>query len=180
MIDADAGANAANCEANTETSRAETDVDILSDPRALVDHILTRFHAVHRRELPELDALARRVESTHAGHAQCPNGLANLLGLMMSELEHHMAREEQVLFPTLLAGGGGCAPFAMRKMRLEHDDHQVHLAELETLTHSFTPPANACGSWRALYQGCEKLSQDLRRHIAIENDVLFPLFEAAR
>ena len=65
----------------------------------------------------------------------------------------------------------------MRKMRLEHD-HQVHLAELEALTHSFTPPANACGSWRALYQGCEKLSQDLRRHIAIENDVLFPLFEA--
>ncbi len=45
MMYADAGANAANCEANTETSRAATDVDILSDPRALVDHILTRLPA---------------------------------------------------------------------------------------------------------------------------------------
>lgn len=96
--------------ANTETSRGETDVDIPSDTRALMGHILARFHAVHRRELPELGALARRVESTHAGHAQCPNGLANLHGLMMSELEHHMAREEQVLFPTLLAGEVGARP----------------------------------------------------------------------
>lgn len=151
-----------------------------SDPHTLVDHILTRFHAVHRHELPGLCALAQAVESRHAAHPQCPNGLAALLSVMRDELEHHMLREEQVLFPTLLAGGGGCAPFAMRRMRVEHDDHQERLAELEARTDAFTLPADACGSWRALYAGCDKLHRDLRRHIQIENDVLFPLYEAVR
>jgi len=177
MINADLGVNVADFEANAETRCAEPDTDISSDPRALVDHILTRFHSVHRCELPELCTLGRRVESIHASHPQCPQGLAALLSAMQGDLEDHMAREEQVLFPALLAGGGGCAPLAMRKMRLEHDDHQTHLAELEVLTHGFAPPPDACGSWRALYRGCKKLSDDLRRHIAIENDVLFPIYE---
>lgn len=180
MIDDGAGAGLWDIQAAAKTSGGGTEAEIPADPRDIVDHILSRFHAVHRREAPELCALARRVESAHAAHPQCPTGLAALLSSMLSELEHHMAREEQVLFPTLLAGGGGCAPFAMRKMRLEHDDHQQHLAELEALTQNFAPPGDACGSWRALYQGCKKLDADLRRHIEIENDVLFPLFEAAR
>lgn len=177
MMNAGVDANVADCEPDAETRCTDAGADIPSDPRALMDHILTRFHAVHRCELPELCTLARRVEKTHASHPQCPQGLAALLDAMLSELEDHMVREERVLFPTLLAGGGGCAPFAMRKMRLEHDVHQTHLAELEALTRGFTPPPDACGSWRALYQGCKKLSDDLRRHIAIENEVLFPLYE---
>lgn len=180
MLDDGHSADAANIEANTSMCTLEINDGIAGDPRALIDHILERYHAVHRRELPELCALARKVESTHAVHPDCPSGLANLLSLMLDDLEHHMMLEEQVLFPTLLAGGGGCAPFALRKMRLEHDDHQERLAELCALTTSFTPPSDACGSWRALYQGCDKLCRDLRRHIAIENDALFPLFEATR
>lgn len=180
MIDDGAAATSGNNAQIAEPDLLGTRDNIPFKPSALIDHILTRFHAVHRRELPQLCALARRVESTHAAHPQCPDGLAKHLTSMLAELENHMEREEQVLFPTLLAKGGGCAPFAMRKMRLEHDDHQAHLAELEALTHDFAPPPDACGSWRALYRGCQKLSQDLRRHIAIENDVLFPLYETAR
>ena len=63
-------------------------------------------------------------------------------------------------------------------MRLEHADHDARLDELAALTNFFAPPGDACDAWRALYAGCEKLSRDLRRHIAIENDVLFPMFEA--
>jgi regulator of cell morphogenesis and NO signaling len=96
---------------------------------------------------------------------------------MLNELERHMMREQQVLFQTPLAEGGGCAPFAMRQMRLEHDDHQVHLSKLEALTHGFTPPPDACGSRRAFYRGYEKLDLHLRHHIEIENGVLLALFE---
>ena len=32
---------------------------------ALVDHILARYHAVHREQLPELIRLARKVEQVH-------------------------------------------------------------------------------------------------------------------
>jgi hypothetical protein len=103
-------------------------------PETLIAHILDRFHATHRRELPQLLGLARRVETTHAEHASCPTGLADFLAGMQDELEAHMMKEEQVLFPTLLAGGGGCAPFAIRRMRMEHDDHAAQLERLRRLT----------------------------------------------
>jgi len=148
------------------------------DAEALIGHILERYHATHRRELAELIPLAQKVERVHGDHSQRPAGLADLLTQMQAELEHHMMREEQVLFPTLLAGGGGCAPFAIRQMRHEHDDHAELLRALAERTNGFAPPDEACRSWRALYEGCAKLAADLKAHIALENDVLFPAYEA--
>lgn len=146
-------------------------------PQTLIAFILERYHAAHRRELPELCTLARIVEAVHATHAAAPHGLADFLFEMLSELQEHMTKEEQVLFPTLLAGGGGCTPFALRRMRMEHGGHERHLEELRSRTNAFTPPDGACRTWRALYAGCAKLHEDLRAHIELENAVLFPMFE---
>ncbi|MFT3728189.1 MAG: hemerythrin domain-containing protein [Terricaulis sp.] len=146
-------------------------------PHDLIPFILERYHATHRRELPELVQLARKVEAVHAGNEDAPDGLSQLLTRMTSELEAHMQKEEQVLFPLLLASGGGCAPFAIKRMRAEHQDHEDLLSALKLITRDFTPPADACGSWRRLYQGCAKLCADLEAHIALENGTLFPQFE---
>jgi regulator of cell morphogenesis and NO signaling len=145
--------------------------------RGLISFILDRYHQTHRRELPELEALARKVEIVHAAHAQCPSGLADFLSETLQELEMHMQKEEQMLFPALLAGGAGCAPFAMRRMRAEHAEHDERLEQLKARTNDFTPPEGACGSWVRLYAGCAKLYDDLRAHIDTENNVLFPMFE---
>lgn len=153
--------------------------DAPATPQALIPFILETYHAVHRREVPELYKLARKVEAVHASHEAAPVGLADFLAALLGELEDHMSKEEQVLFPTLLSGGGGCAPFAIRRMRLEHEGHEQQLAELSARTNAFTPPVNACGSWRALYAGCAKLRDDLRAHIELENTILFPMFEGA-
>lgn len=155
----------------------ETNAATPNTPQTLIPFILETYHATHRRELPELCRLARKVETVHATHAAAPRGLAEFLAAILIELEDHMSKEEQVLFPTLLAGGGGCAPFAMRRMRLEHEGHERQLEELSTRTNAFTPPEDACGSWRALYAGCSKLHDDLRAHIELENTILFPMFE---
>jgi regulator of cell morphogenesis and NO signaling len=53
--------------------------DVPSDSAALCDHIVERYHDVHRRELPELIGLARRVEAAHADHPLVPKGLADAL-----------------------------------------------------------------------------------------------------
>jgi regulator of cell morphogenesis and NO signaling len=45
----------------------------------LIDHILERYHAVHREQLPELIRMARRVEAVHRDHPAVPTGLADLL-----------------------------------------------------------------------------------------------------
>lgn len=140
---------------------------------ALVDHILTRYHEVHRRELPELLTLARRVEAEHVRHPDVPLGLADLLLRMAWELEAHMQKEEEGLFPVLRAGQDGMT-IAMELMRDEHDEHAARLAELMTLTRGHQPPPDACDDWRALYAGTAKLAADVREHIRLENDVLFP------
>jgi regulator of cell morphogenesis and NO signaling len=145
------------------------------DAGALIDHILMHYHAVHRREMPEMIHRARLVEATHAGHPDLPRGLADLLLRMTWEMEAHMQKEEQGLFPALRAGHGGMA-MAMDLMRDEHDDHASRLDELATLTRGHHPPEGACDTWRALYAGTAKFAADLREHIRLENEVLFPDF----
>ncbi len=144
----------------------------------LVSHIRERYHAVHRRELPELYKLAARVEAVHAGHPQAPAGLADLLARMRGELESHMQKEEQVLFPLMLSGGHAMIRHPIAMMRHEHDDHGEELAAVTALTNDMTPPEDACNSWRALYAGLAKFAEDLTEHVHIENNILFPRFEA--
>lgn len=145
---------------------------------ALIDHILSRYHETHRRELPELIRLARTVEKVHAGRSDAPRGLADLLARIATELEQHMAKEEMILFPAMKRGGLPLdAPIAC--MRHEHDGHGEHLQELEALTNGITLPAGACRTWQALYAGLAKLQDDLMEHIHLENNVLFPRFSRA-
>jgi regulator of cell morphogenesis and NO signaling len=143
------------------------------DVAPLIDHVLVRYHAVHRQQMPELIRLAQRVEATHPGHPDLPRGLADLLARMAWEMEAHMQKEEQGLFPALREGSASMA-MAMELMRDAHDDHHQRLAALDALTHGHRPPADSCGSWRALYAGTAMFATDLREHIRIENELLFP------
>jgi regulator of cell morphogenesis and NO signaling len=144
----------------------------------LISHILERYHQVHRRELPELRNLAIRVEKVHAEHPAAPKGLSDLLARMHGELESHMQKEEQVLYPLMLAGGNPMIVHPIGMMRHEHDSHSEELRALAALTNDMTLPDSACNSWRALYAGVAKLAEDLTEHIHIENNILFPRFEA--
>jgi regulator of cell morphogenesis and NO signaling len=144
----------------------------------LIQHILDRYHRVHRREMPELRDLALRVESVHADHPAVPKGLSDLLARMHGELELHMQKEEQILFPMMLAGGNPMIVHPIGIMRHEHDSHGEELKALADLTGDLAVPAEACTTWRALYAGLEKLAEDLTEHIHIENNVLFPKFDA--
>lgn len=150
--------------------------DYPQTPAALIDHILARYHETHRRELPELIALADKVERVHAAHAEVPAGLAAALRLMLQELETHMMKEEAVLFPMMRTGAHPSIAHPVARMRLEHDDHGERLREIEGLYRGGALPADACGSWRALSAGVKKLADDLMQHIHLENNVLFPQF----
>ncbi|WP_258128897.1 iron-sulfur cluster repair protein YtfE [Achromobacter anxifer] len=139
----------------------------------LVDHILARYHEVHRQQLPELIRLALKVEQVHADSPDCPTGLAEHLRGMQQELESHMQKEEQVLFPMLARGHGAMAGMPIMVMRAEHDDHGVALERLLALTNGITLPRAACNTWRALYLGLRAFKEDLMAHIHLENNILF-------
>ncbi len=147
-------------------------------PAALVDHIERRYHTPLRPALEDVLALARRVEHRHAERAECPRGLAELLAEGARELDLHLLKEEQVLFPAVRRGLTLelAAPAAM--MEHEHDEHGRFLAALRECAHDFAPPADACNSWRALYLGLAELEKELHEHILVENHLLFPRLRA--
>jgi regulator of cell morphogenesis and NO signaling len=143
---------------------------------ALIDHILVRYHETHRRELPELLRLAQRVEQRHAGHPLVPLGLAAALQETAEALHEHMEKEEQILFPLMLRGGHPMLYAPIGRMRGEHDEHGERLLELERRAHGFTLPPEACATWKALYAGLRKFVDDVREHVHLENNVLFPRY----
>ena len=147
------------------------------DPGGLIDHILSRYHEVHRQQLPELISLARRVESVHQGHPDVPAGLAHFLEQMEGDLVSHMLKEENILFPLLRNGGHPMVMGPIGVMRHEHLEHGDRLERLAELTCNYTPPLGACNSWQTLYAGLRGLTDDLQQHIQLENEVLFPQFE---
>lgn len=150
------------------------------EPGELVDHILARYHAVHREQLPELIRMARRVEAVHRDHPEVPTGLADFLETVEAELLEHMAKEENILFPLLKSGGHPMVSHPIAVMLHEHTHHGEQLERLAQFTHQHTPPVGACNTWRALYAGTAQLTEDLISHIHLENNVLFPPFEATR
>jgi regulator of cell morphogenesis and NO signaling len=84
-----------------------------------------------------------------------------------------------ILFPAIRAGGGAGIEHPIAVMRADHDEHAAELAQIARLTDGLTLPEDACGSWTRLYHGLDAFIDDLRAHIALENDVLFPQFEPA-
>lgn len=144
---------------------------------ALIDHILNRYHETHRRELPELVRLARKVEAVHADHPGAPLGLADTLEAIRTELEEHMRNEETELFPLMRQPRDAGSALPTAQMRHDHDRHGELLRRLEILANGFALPEGACRSWQALYGGTAKLVDDVMEHIHLENNVLFHRFE---
>ena len=61
----------------------------------------------------------------------------------------------------------------MRAVRIEV--LAVHAGVLfRTLSGDFQPPEGACPAYRALYNGLEEFERDLRQHVHLENNIVFP------
>lgn len=140
----------------------------------LIEHILANYHEKHRVDLPELIRLASRVEAVHRDNPNCPTGLAAALRETQTELEQHMQKEEQILFPMIGRGMGAMADGPISVMQHEHDEHGERLRRLEKLAHNLQLPPDACNTWRATYAGVRGLINDVMEHIHLENNVLFP------
>ncbi len=155
------------------------DAPQFDSPSAMIDHIISRYHDVHRAQLPELIIMAQRVEQVHQGHPNVPKGLTQALMAAQGELVPHMQKEELVLFPSLKRGGNAFISQPIAMMRMEHTDHGAQLEEIERLTNDMQTPAGACSTWQALYSGLQQFRDDLINHIHLENNILFPIFEQA-
>jgi len=155
-----------------ETDETRWDQQPIKD---LIHHILVTFHEPLREDLFRLTALARKVYDVHRDKE--PEMLSELLEIVVglqAELESHMAKEEQILFPMILKGRGAMAAGPISVMEHEHEYAGHALARLRELTNGYEVPAKACNTWRALWHGLATMEEELHEHIHLENNILFP------
>ncbi len=166
-------------EAGMREAREEGSNPALLPPVELIRHIVDKHHGFLRGELPRIHAMAERVAKVHGGHTPTLVEVYEVFCEMARELDSHMMKEEQILFPAieaLVQGGPGVMALdgPVTCMMQEHDDAGSALVRLRDLTNGFTPPPEACNTYRALFAGLAELEEDLHRHIHLENSVLFP------
>jgi regulator of cell morphogenesis and NO signaling len=145
----------------------------------LADHIEQTHHVFLREELPRLTGLTQKVATAHGDRYPWLEDVENTYADLVAELEPHMQKEEQILFPMIRElerqGGrrGGSVGSPIAVMEHEHDNAGNALRRLRELTSDFTPPPDACNSFRAMLDGLAALEANTHEHIHKENNVLF-------
>jgi len=153
----------------------------------LITHILGTHHVFTKSEMDRLQLLADKVLAAHGGNHPELIHLDELFTRLCADLKPHMFKEEQILFPYVVAMAEAAeqnravalAPFGtvnnpIRMMMMEHDTAGQILRELRALTSDYKVPADACVSYQTLYQALENFEKDLHQHIHLENNILFP------
>jgi regulator of cell morphogenesis and NO signaling len=154
----------------------------------LIDHILERHHAYLKRELPRLEVMMANVIERHsARHGSSLLPLRRVFQHFKQEIEAHVNKEETILFPAIekleAATAKGAAPprtrfgsFSnpIRMMMIEHETASWELDEMRELTDNYTPPTDACESYRELLRRLQALETDMHLHVHLENNILFP------
>lgn len=155
----------------TETSLSE-----------LIDHIVGTHHAYLRSELPFLEERIARMCRNHGDRLPHLFAVQQLLQDLRDDLLAHLEKEEVVLFPYVRGLEQGLAPhacfpsvqFPIRVMLGEHDAAEGLLANLRSVTGNYSTPEGLCQNAAEFYRRLEGLEADLREHIRLENDILFP------
>ncbi len=165
-------------EVETSGSPAESWAD--AAPADLIRHILATYHQPLYEEMPRLKAMAKKVLDVHGDKdPERFRGIYDTLSALVADLEQHMAKEEQILFPMIQAGQGAMAGGPISVMQYEHENAGEMLRTLRSLTNDYAVPAEACATWGALWKGLEALETALHEHIHLENNILFPRVQSA-
>ncbi len=150
----------------------------------LIRHILEQHHEFLRLELPRLQFLLHRALNREAGGAaSTAKAILEAFVPLKAEIEMHLLKEEQILFPLCEQLENASEPFmahcgSVRNpigvMMAEHDNAKQALARIREVTEKFSSPEEASPSMRALYAALRQLERDLTAHIREEDDILFP------
>lgn len=153
----------------------------------LANHLVTTHHEFTKDELARIELLINKVCRVHGKNHPELLQLKSVFTEFKDELITHLLKEEQVLFPYLLQLEDAAVnslpaplpffrtvknPVAM--MASEHDQAAQLLLQMRNVTNEYQVPADACFSYRALYQALPALEMDLHQHIHLENNLLFP------
>ena len=153
----------------------------------LIEHIVTVHHSYVRDAIPTLLAHTAKVARVHGERHPEVVTIAERFAAVAGELQHHMMKEERILFPyvTALARARregrqmppppfGNAANPIRMMEAEHGAAGDALATIRSLSDTYTTPADACTTYQVTYQELRQFEEDLHTHVHLENNILFP------
>ncbi len=153
----------------------------------LMDYIIQTHHSYVLEAVDMIKSYAAKVVKVH-GEGHPPVIEINELFLRVaSELQFHMQKEEQILFPFIrklvqeqkdktssLAPHFGSVANPIAMMEQEHELAGDLLKKIAVLSNNYTPPEWACNTFKALYAKLDEFEQDLHIHVHLENNILFP------
>jgi len=137
----------------------------------LTEHLESTHHVYLKKALPRLVALMDKVHQAHSPRHPELTRLQTVVENLRADLEPHLLKEEQILFPLIRQLEAAQGP--IRVMRSEHDGAGELLKEMRTLTNVYVVPKDGCQSFQLLYEGLKELEEDTHIHIHKENNILF-------
>jgi regulator of cell morphogenesis and NO signaling len=173
--------NAAMTETGGATDYDSWPIDLLAD------YIEKRHHRYVDEKITEIKPYLDKVVKVHGREHPELKEIQTLFHQSAGELTQHMKKEELVLFPFIrklmsLKGqdekmekpsfGTVGNPIAM--MKEEHDHEGVRFREIAALSSNYTPPVDACNTYKVTYALLKEFEADLHLHIHLENNILFP------
>ncbi|QYJ86467.1 iron-sulfur cluster repair di-iron protein [Shewanella mesophila] len=148
----------------------------------LLNYIEATHHSFVREKAPLLIEYSQKMVRAHGESHDEINPLAGWIRVLVEDLMPHLMKEEQILFPAILGlynqvemqNCFGHIGNPIDAMLYEHDDALQILEKIREITNDFQPPAHACTTWRVCYATLAEFETDLKQHIYLENNLLFP------
>jgi regulator of cell morphogenesis and NO signaling len=149
--------------------------------------IRCRHHAYLQRALPQLEARLALFGDQDAARFPPITDARVAFADLARQLQSHVAKEENLLFPALEAlatadregGQRPALPFStilhpIRVMEAEHARIEAAIERLRAVTNGFTTQDDGPEAWRQCLAEFSRLERDLAEHLRLENEVLFP------
>jgi regulator of cell morphogenesis and NO signaling len=153
----------------------------------LTRHIRERHHRYAREAIVRVQTLLEKVGAKHGENHPEITDIQRLFTEVGREMIMHMRKEEQILFPYIDALEKATSahssvepPFfqtvrnPIHAMMKEHDAAGELVKQIRNASSEYTAPADACTSYKALYQDLREFERDLHQHVHLENNILFP------
>lgn len=153
----------------------------------LTDYIEKTHHRYVEEKTPVLRRFLNKLCSVHGEVHPELFEINTLFTESAADLATHMKREEEVLFPyirkmkiahnkgqTLQMPHFGTIENQVVLMKEEHDIEGQRFKKIAVLTNNYTPPADACNTYKVTFLMLEEFERDLHKHIHMENNILFP------
>ncbi|MGX6442270.1 iron-sulfur cluster repair di-iron protein [Neobacillus sp. K501] len=167
-----------------KSSSTETDLEVWtkSDSNTIIDHVINHYHLTSREELSMMSPYVTKVSRVHGDSHPELLRVYELFYELKKELIEHMDKEEAIVFPIIKKLADGTVENREESIQMivelekEHDHAGAILRELREITSDFTPPVDACGTYRLVYKRLEDLEGLTFMHVHLENNILFPRY----